>query len=100
MSLDGIRVNHAGLDQAAHDLQQKVREIDQRLDQLERELGPLRGAWAGHARTSYDSAKATWDRALQEMTALLEETGRTVQQSNADYAAADRRGAEAFRIRA
>jgi 6 kDa early secretory antigenic target len=100
MDLDGIRVNHAGLDQAAQDLQQKVKDIDSRMAQLERELAPLRGGWAGQARSSYDAAKATWDRAIHEMAALLDETGRTVQQSNADYAAADRRGAEAFRIRA
>lgn len=100
MDLDGIRVNHAGLDQAAQDLRTKVMDIDHRLDRLESELGPLRHEWAGHARTAYDTAKARWDGAIQELKDRLDETGRTVAQSNADYAAADRRGAEAFRIRA
>lgn len=100
MSLDGIRVHHAGLDQAAQDLHQKVTDIDGRLQRLESELGPLRHSWAGEARSAYDTAKARWDTAIGEMKELLAETGRTVQQSNADYAAADRRGAEAFQIRA
>lgn len=99
MELDGIRVNHAGLDQAAQDLHTKVTDIDHRMNRLESELGPLRHQWAGEARGAYDTAKATWDRAIGEMKDLLAETSRIVHQSNADYAAADRRGAEAFRIR-
>lgn len=99
MELDGIRVNHAGLDQAAQDLHRSVQDIDTRMGRLESELGPLRHQWAGHARGAYDAAKATWDQAIQEMKELLDETSRTVHQSNADYAAADRRGAEAFQIR-
>lgn len=98
MELDGIRVNHAGLDQAASDLVQKVKDIDTRMNQLETELSGLRSSWAGNARLAYDSAKATWDRAIEEMRILLQDTGRAVEQSNTDYAAADARGAHAFQI--
>ena len=100
MDLDGIRVNHSGLDQAAQDLYMKVKDIDYRMNQLEIELSPLRNEWAGNARSSYDSAKAKWDWAIQEMKDLLDQTSQTVYQSNADYAAADKRGAEAFQIKA
>ena len=98
MDLDGIRVNHSGLDQAAQDLYNKVKEIDTRLDRLESELNELRNSWAGNARAAYDVAKQKWDTALQEMIVLLDQTGRTVEQSNVDYAAADARGAQAFQI--
>ncbi|WP_122816068.1 WXG100 family type VII secretion target [Nocardioides pantholopis] len=98
MELDGIRVQHAGLEQAAQDLLAKVKDIDSRMNQLERELGALRSSWAGNARLAYDSAKATWDGAIEEMRLLLQDTGRAVDQSNADYAAADARGAQAFQI--
>ena len=98
MDLDGIRVNHSGLDQAAQDLYNKVKEIDTRLDRLESELNELRNSWAGNARSAYDVAKQKWDTALQEMIVLLDQTGRTVEQSNVDYAAADARGAQAFQI--
>lgn len=100
MDLDGIRVNHAGLDQAAQDMYKKVKDIDNRMNQLESELGPLRNEWAGNARSAYDTAKAKWDWAIQEMKDLLDETSKTVYQSNADYAAADQRGADAFQIKA
>jgi WXG100 family type VII secretion target len=98
MDLNGIRVNHAGLDQAAQDLHQKVKDIDARMGRLESELAPLRNEWAGNARSSYDTAKAKWDWAIQEMKDLLDQTSQTVHQSNADYASADKRGAEAFQI--
>ena len=100
MDLNGIRVNHAGLEQAAQDLQQKVKDIDNRMNRLESDLAPLRNEWAGNARTSYDTAKAKWDLAIQEMKTLLDETSKTVYQSNADYARADQRGAQAFQIKA
>jgi len=96
MTLDGLRVNHAGLDSVADDLGQAVRRIDERLDRLESELAPLRSDWTGSAQQAYTTAKATWDRAMQEMRGLLQETSVAVVQSNAEYRAADQRGAAAF----
>jgi len=96
MSFDGLRVHHAGLDTAAADLNQAVRRIDDRLDRLEAELAPLRSDWTGNAQQAYQQAKLTWDRAMQEMRDLLAQTSVAVHQSNADYQAADRRGAAAF----
>lgn len=98
MNLDGIRVNHAGLDQAAADLYQTVKDIDTRLNTLESELAPLRSDWTGNAQMSYTQAKAKWDWAIQEMRDLLDDTSKTVYQSNAEYMAADMRGARAFEI--
>ncbi len=98
MTLDGLRVNHAGLDTVADDLGQAVRRIDERLDRLESELAPLRSDWAGSAQQAYLRAKATWDRAMQEMKGLLQETSVAVVRSNADYRAADQRGAASFEI--
>lgn len=98
MSLDGIRVQHAALDQAAADMYQTVKDIDDRMNRLESELEPLRSDWAGSAQQAYTVAKAKWDWAIQEMRDLLDESHRTVYQSNADYAAADSRGAARFEI--
>ena len=98
MSMDGLRVNHAGLDTAAQDLYTAVKEIDDRMNRLESELAPLKSDWTGNAQASYHAAKATWDAALQEMRNLLDQTSQTVRQSNAEYKAADQRGAAAFEI--
>ncbi|MCW2765202.1 MAG: hypothetical protein JWO11_1161 [Nocardioides sp.] len=98
MELDGIRVNHAGLDQGAEDLHRTVKDIDNRMHRLESELAPLRKDWSGNAQLAYTTAKARWDRAIQGMRDLLDDTSRTVYQSNAEYKAADLRGAASFDI--
>jgi 6 kDa early secretory antigenic target len=98
MSLDGLRVNHAGLDTAAQDLYTAVKDIDDRMNRLESELAPLKSDWTGNAQTAYHTAKAKWDTAIQEMRNLLDQTSQTVHQSNAEYKAADQRGAAAFDI--
>lgn len=98
MNMDGLRVNHAGLDQAADDLYGAVKKIDDRMDRLESELAPLRSDWSGQAQSAYTTAKAKWDAALQDMRNLLDDTSKTVTQSNAEYRAADMRGANSFDI--
>ena len=85
MSLDGLRVNHAGLDQAATDLGTTVKNIDDRLNRLESELAPLRSDWTGAASLSYQQAKAKWDQGMADMKALLAEIGTAVSTSNSDY---------------
>ena len=94
MNLDGLRVNHAGLDTAAQDLYAAVKGIDDRMDRLESELAPLKSDWSGHAQTAYLRPRPS-GTALQEMRDLLDHTSRTVYQSNAEYKAADQRGAAA-----
>lgn len=98
MNLDGLRVNHAGLDKAAEDLYAAVKKIDDRMDRLESELAPLRSDWSGQAQEAYHRAKHKWDWALKEMRDLLDDTSRTVYQSNDEYRAADMRGAQSFDI--
>ncbi len=98
MNLDGIRVNHAALEQAAQDMFQTVKDIDDRMNRLESELAPLKSDWSGNAQQSYTTAKAKWDWAIQEMRDLLDESKDTVYQSNAEYQAADKRGAAQFEI--
>ena len=98
MGFEGLRVNHAGLEAAAADLRATVGQIDDRLNRLESELAPLRSDWTGQAQQSYTAAKARWDAAIAEMKDLLDQTSHSVAQSNADYQAADRRGAAAFDV--
>lgn len=95
-NLDGLRVNHAALNTAAQDMYDTVKKMDERLDRLERELEPLRSQWSGNQQESYRIAKTAWDVSMKEMRDLLDESSRTVYQSNDEYAAADRRGANRF----
>ena len=98
MNLDGIRVKHSALDQAAADMYDTVKKIDDRMNRLEQELEPLRSDWHGQAQEAYRMAKVKWDRAIQEMRDLLDQSHQSVYQSNAEYLAADRRGAAQFEL--
>ncbi|WP_340539241.1 WXG100 family type VII secretion target [Nocardioides sp. GXZ039] len=96
MGLDGIRVNHAALDQASADMYKTVQDIDERMNRLESELEPLRSQWGGDAQRAYEIAKKKWDDAILQMRNLLDDSQKTVFQSNQDYMAADKRGAGMF----
>jgi 6 kDa early secretory antigenic target len=96
MELDGLRVDHAGLDQAADDLMRIVVRIDARMHLLEDELAPLRSQWVGEAQQAYTVAKARWDGAIHEMQDQLRLTSQQVTLSNAEYRAVDARGARSF----
>ena len=63
---------------------------------LDGELAPLRSQWVGEAQQAYTVAKARWDGAINEMRDLLRITSQQVTQANADYRAADARGARSF----
>jgi 6 kDa early secretory antigenic target len=96
MELDGLKVVHAGLDDAAADLAGIVARIDARLGRLDQDLAPLRQAWVGDAQQAYVVAKRRWDGAVAEMRDLLQQASRQVTQSNSSYRTADARGARAF----
>ena len=93
---DGIKVNHGALSQGAQDLLGAAKGIQSRLDQLEGDLKPLATDWTGSAREAYVQAKARWDQAIADMILLLQDTGASVDSSNAEYIAADKRGANRF----
>ena len=96
MELDGLRVDHGGLDRVADDLRQVVDRIDARMNHLDQELAPLRSQWVGEAQQAYVVAKARWDGAISEMRDLLRLTSHQVAEANAAYRAADARGARSF----
>jgi WXG100 family type VII secretion target len=96
VTLDGLLVNHAGLDEAADDLMSIVARIDARLHDLERELEPLRTSWIGDAQRAYAVSAARWNGAVTEMRDLLSGTSQQVRRSNVEYRAADVRGARSF----
>ena len=95
---DGLVVNHGGLNEVGDHLYKMVTDIDDRMNRLESELAPLQSDWSGTAQAAYHTAKTKWDTAIAEMMQLLNDTGRTVGDSNVEYHAADMRGANSFQI--
>ena len=96
MSFDGIKVEHGKLDAGSADVISAARQIEARLDTLESDLQPLATDWTGAAKEAYREAKATWDKAIADMIALLEQASTNVDTSNDEYKSADKRGAGRF----
>lgn len=95
--LDGISVNHGGMDIGAADLAQVVRAIEARMERLDSDLAELKGSgWSGSAQQAYTVAKHQWDQAILQMKDLLARTSVAVSTANHDYRAADQRGAALF----
>ncbi len=98
MGFDGLVVNHGGLDEVTDHLYKMVKDIDDRMNTLERDLAPLQAEWSGEAQLAYINSKNKWDTAILEMRQLLSDTGTTVGQSNVDYRQADLKGASSLQI--
>lgn len=96
MGFDELRVNHTDLDTMALAMEQTVKDIIASLDSLENDIKGKVASWDGDQKEAYRTSKAAWDWAMQEMHDLLDTAGKTVYQSNADYAGADKRGAHSF----
>ncbi|NYI45403.1 WXG100 family type VII secretion target [Nocardioides aromaticivorans] len=95
-ALDGLRVRHGELDAAAEAMYNTVKKMDDSLNSLESDVAPKVATWSGDQQEAYKSAKAAWDWAMQELKDLLDRSHQTVYQSNAEYLAADKRGASRF----
>lgn len=90
MSAGQLKVNFGALETAAADIQASANQIQARLDELDRELAPLRADWTGSASEAYQVAKTKWTQAVNDMQQLLAQIGTAVQQSNSEYQSAER----------
>lgn len=94
---DALVVNFAALQAASGHIQQAISTIDSQLAQLEADATPLVQTWTGEAREAYQSRQATWRQASTELSAMLQEIKRALDESAADYAETERRNANLFR---
>lgn len=85
-----MKVNFGALDTASADIQNSANQVQGRLDQLDRELAPLRSDWTGSASEAYQVAKAQWTQAMVEMQQVLAQIGTAVGTSNQNYQSAER----------
>ena len=74
MNIDGLRVNHAGLDQAAEDMLPDGQGDRRPHEPARVRARPAQERLVRHAQHAYTTAKAKWDWAIQEMRDLLDES--------------------------
>lgn len=93
MNSGELKVNFGALETAAADIRARASALQGRLDQLDRDLAPLRADWTGDASLSYQRAKEQWTTAISDMQLLLTDVGNSVNESNSAYQTADKTNA-------
>jgi WXG100 family type VII secretion target len=95
---DGMMiVNFAALQQASADIHVALATLQGELDGLERDAGPLVHTWDGQAKEAYLARQTSWRQAAADLTVMLREIRRALDESAADYAHTERRNVELFR---
>jgi WXG100 family type VII secretion target len=96
MSDDMLYVNFAALEQASADIQGAIAFMESELSTLEADAAPLVATWDGTARAAYDERQARWRGAAANLTAMLRDIRRALDESAADYATTERHNAGLF----
>lgn len=93
---DVLVVNFAALQKASGDIQNALNTLEGQLAQLERDAAPLVAGWDGEAREAYDVRQARWRQAATDLTAILRDIKRALDDSALDYEQTERRNTGLF----
>lgn len=91
-----IKVDFGQLSQAADDLGQTAKKIQQELDQLESSLKPLAATWTGESQEEYRVAQDKWDKAAKNMQEIAAKMGMAVSTANDAYQSGEKKNAARF----
>ncbi|GAB7048922.1 WXG100 family type VII secretion target [Catenuloplanes indicus] len=82
-------VDLAALRRTGADIATTAAALRSTLDELDTRSRLAEEAWSGEARHAFTERRENWRRAADDLTALLRETGRAVDDAAADYQAAE-----------
>lgn len=90
MSDGAIKVSYATIEQAAQDCSKSGNEIEQLFNQLQSDLAPLTDSWSGDAMDQWHARQQEWNKALEEMKALLARIATALPQISDAYQQTDK----------
>jgi WXG100 family type VII secretion target len=93
---DVLVVNFAALQKASADIQTALNTLQSQLSQLEQDAGPLVAGWTGEAREAYDTRQAKWREAAGDLSTILRDIKRALDDSAADYQNTEKRNTDLF----
>jgi early secretory antigenic target protein ESAT-6 len=96
MTDDLLYVNFAALERASADIQNAIAFMESELQSLESDAAPLVATWQGAARAAYDDRQAKWRAGAANLTMMLRDIRRALDESAADYAATEQHNAGLF----
>ena len=92
-----IVVNFAQLRMASDHIATAVKTLTNELQELERAANPLVQTWDGDAKQAYEQRQTVWRGAANDLTTMLGQIKRAVDDSAADYACTETRNTNLFR---
>lgn len=93
---DMLVVNFAAMRTAGDHIQAAIATLDDQLGQLERDAAPLVATWSGEARAAFDVRQRQWRSAATELSHLLVEIRRALEESAHDYRNTEHRNVRLF----
>ena len=93
---DVLRVDFGALQHASQSIEVGLRALREQLDECERAAAPLVGTWEGAAQEAYHQRQTRWRDAAAELSAMLREIKRALDESAADYLQTERSNQSLF----
>ncbi|WP_255447129.1 WXG100 family type VII secretion target [Schumannella soli] len=72
--------------------------IQSKLDDLDSEVGKLRGSWSGSAQQAYDEAQRKWTQSVNELNSLLQQIAGKTEEIAQQYTQSDNSSAGRFSV--
>ena len=88
-----IKVTFSQLAATQDQVRNTVSNINTQLADLKNYLAPLVSTWSGSAAENYNAAQAQWDRAANDLNAVLNAIGSALGQANEGYQATEKSNA-------
>jgi WXG100 family type VII secretion target len=93
---DMLIVNFGAMHAASGGIDAAIRMLNEQLSQLERDAAPLVATWTGEAREAYEVRQRTWRTAASELSTMLTEIKRALDDSAHDYRDTEDRNVRLF----
>jgi 6 kDa early secretory antigenic target len=99
MADDTLVVDFNAMQHASAEIQQALRRLHGALDELESHAAPLVSTWGGPAQEAYRERQNHWRRAAGDLTAILAQIKKALDESAADYHSTEQRNTGLFQAR-
>jgi WXG100 family type VII secretion target len=86
-----IQVNYASLDDGSMTLSELAGKLEQLLADLNSAMQPVLATWDGNAVQQYADRKAEWDGADNELSGLVGQFGKAVDEANQTHQTTEQR---------
>ena len=93
---DMIRVEFGALQHASDSINNGLRALQNQLAEVERDAAPLVATWQGDAQQAYQVRQTRWREAAENLSVMLRDIKRALDESAADYLNTENRNKSLF----